>query len=238
MKRFGGFPAQMQFTAIPDMFFSHLMPEITDIAELKTTLVVLYLLYKKRGYPRFTTFNELAGHTGLMKSLTEENKRPEDILKTALKSAVTRGTILKLTAAGDTGEVDVFYLNTDADIKAMAKYSGGGIPLPGLGKVLPKLETVTQDMPDIFTFYEENIGILTPVIVEELREAQKTYTDTWLHDAIKEAANQNKRKWSYISAILERWAAEGRSDGTYRRDTKKTDPDKYIKGKYGHMVQR
>jgi len=57
-------------------------------------------------------------------------------------------------------------------------------------------------------------------------------------DAIKEAANQNKRKWSYISAILERWAAEGRSDGTYRRDTKKTDPDKYIKGKYGHMVQR
>ena len=238
MKRFGGFPAKMQFTAIPDMFFSHLMPEITDIAELKTTLVVLYLLYKKRGYPRFTTFTELAGHTGLMKSLAEENNRPEDILKLALQSAVSRGTILRLSTVGDTGEVDVYYLNTDADIKAMDKYSSGGEPLPGLGKVVPTLETVTQSMPDIFSLYEENIGLLTRVVVEELREAQKTYPDTWLRDAIKEAANQNKRKWSYISAILERWAAEGRSDGTYRRDTKKTDPDKYIKGKYGHMVQR
>jgi DnaD/phage-associated family protein len=27
---------------------------------------------------------------------------------------------------------------------------------------------------------------------------------------VKEAARQNKRKWSYISAILERWASEGR----------------------------
>jgi len=238
MKRFGGFPAKMQFTAIPDMFFSHLMPEITDIAELKTTLVVLYLLYKKRGYPRFTTFNELAGHTGLMKSLAEENVRPEDILKLALQSSVSRGTILRLSTAGDTGEVDVYYLNTDTDIKAMDKYSSGGEPLPGLGKVVPTLETVTQSIPDIFSLYEENIGLLTQVVVEELREAQKTYPDTWLRDAIKEAANQNKRKWSYISAILEHWAAEGRSDGTYRRDTKKTDPDKYIKGKYGHMVQR
>ena len=238
MKRFSGFPAKMQFTAIPDMLFSHLMPEITDIAELKTTLVVLYLLYKKRGYPRFTTFTELAGHTGLMKSLAEENKRPEDILKASLQSAINRGTILHLSATGDADEVDVYYLNTDADIKAMAKYSGGGEPLPGLGKVSPKLETVSPSMPDIFSLYEENIGLLTQVIAEELREAQKTYPEIWLRDAIREATNQNKRKWSYISAILERWAAEGRSDGTYRRDTKKTDPDKYIKGKYGHMVQR
>jgi DNA replication protein len=242
MKRFGGFPSNIQFTAIPDMFFSHLMPEISDMAELKTTLVVLYLLYKKRGYPRFTTLSELAGQTGLMKSFTEENKKPEDTLKTALQLAVSRGTILHLSASGETGsdagEVDVFYLNTDADIKAMAKFASGEMLLPGIGKLSPKLETITQAMPDIFSLYEENIGILTPMIVEEIREAQKTYSDILLRDAIKEAAKQNKRKWSYISAILERWAAEGRSDGTYRRDTKKTDPDKYIKGKYGHMVQR
>ena len=37
---------------------------------------------------------------------------------------------------------------------------------------------------------------------------------------------------------LERWSAEGKDDGTYRGDFKKTDPDKYIKGKYGHMVRR
>ncbi|GAH24252.1 unnamed protein product, partial [marine sediment metagenome] len=95
----------------------------------------------------------------------------------------------------------------------------------------------TEELPDIFTLYEQNMGMLTPMIAEELREAEKLYPETWIRDAIKEAVNQNKRKWSYISAILERWLAEGRSDGTYRRDSK-TDPDKYIKGKYGHMVRR
>ncbi|MFC1995539.1 DnaD domain protein [Chloroflexota bacterium] len=67
---------------------------------------------------------------------------------------------------------------------------------------------------------------------------QKLYPEIWIKDAIKEAVTQNKRKWNYISAILERWAAEGKSNGTHKRDFKKTDPDKYIKGKYGHMVRR
>ena len=64
------------------------------------------------------------------------------------------------------------------------------------------------------------------------------YPDCWIRDAIKKAVNQNKRKWDYISAILERWTAEGKSDGSYRRGPEKEDPDKYIKGKYGHMVRR
>jgi len=76
------------------------------------------------------------------------------------------------------------------------------------------------------------------MIADELRDALEVYSESWIRDAIKEAVNQNKRKWSYISAILERWSAEGKSYGTYKRDFKKTDPDKYIKQKYGHMVQR
>jgi DNA replication protein len=79
---------------------------------------------------------------------------------------------------------------------------------------------------------------LTPMIADELREAEKLYPQDWIAEAIKEAVNQNKRKWSYISAILEHWAAEGKSDGTYQRDSKKKDPDRFIKGKYGHMVRR
>jgi len=76
------------------------------------------------------------------------------------------------------------------------------------------------------------------MIAEELREAEKLYPVTWIRDAIKEAVSLNKRNWRYVAAILERWSAEGKGDGTYRRDFKKTSPDKYIKGKYGHMVRR
>jgi DnaD/phage-associated family protein len=80
--------------------------------------------------------------------------------------------------------------------------------------------------------------MLTPMIAEELREAEKLYPETWISDAIKEAVFRNKRNIRYIIKILERWSAEGKSDGTYRRDSaEKTGPDKYIKQKYGHMVR-
>jgi len=77
------------------------------------------------------------------------------------------------------------------------------------------------------------------MIAEELREAEKLYPLNWIRDAIKEAVTLNKRSWRYIAAILERWSTEGKIDGTYRRDSaQKKGPDKYIKGKYGHMVGR
>lgn len=32
MKQFNGFPARMQFTPIPNLFFSMLLPQIDDVA--------------------------------------------------------------------------------------------------------------------------------------------------------------------------------------------------------------
>ena len=48
----------------------------------------------------------------------------------------------------------------------------------------------------------------------------------------------DKRSWRYISRILERWSVEGKGSGTHQRNPEKTDPDKYVRGKYGHVVQR
>jgi DnaD/phage-associated family protein len=76
------------------------------------------------------------------------------------------------------------------------------------------------------------------MIAEELKEAEKLYPADWINDAIKEAVSLNKRNWRYIARILERWSSEGKDSGAHKQDFKKTDPDKYIKGKYGHMVRR
>jgi len=239
MEQFKGFPAKMQFTPIPNLFFSRLLPQISDIAELKTTLHIFWSLYPKKGYPRFTTYRELLGSTSLMSSLREETKLPDEILRNALEMAVKRGTILHIALDRDGAREDVYFLNIESDRQVMAKIKNGELALAGLkagGQDYPDVEAEPQ--PDIFTLYEQNIGMLTPMIAEELKEAEKLYPEAWIRDAIKEAVTHGKRKWSYISAILERWSVEGKSDGTYRRNSKKTDPDKYIKGKYGHMVQR
>jgi DnaD/phage-associated family protein len=134
---------------------------------------------------------------------------------------------------------DVYFLNTESDRQVVAKVENGELILSGLKAVERQPDIETAEQPDIFTLYEQNIGMLTPLIAEELREAEKLYHTTWIKDAIKETVKQGKHKWSYIQAILERWSSEGKGDGTYKRhSTKKASPDKYIKGKYGHMVRR
>jgi len=91
---------------------------------------------------------------------------------------------------------------------------------------------------NIFALYEQNIGMITSLNAEELKEADKLYPPQWIEEAFKEAVALNKRSWRYIARILERWASEGKDSGKYKRDIKKDDPDKYIKGRYGHMVRR
>ncbi|MFC1952296.1 DnaD domain-containing protein [Chloroflexota bacterium] len=236
MEQFRGFPAKMQFTPLPNLFFSSLLPQISDIIELKTTLHILSALYHKRGYPRFMTYGELLGNTSLMSSLKTAVKPPEEALRQALEMTAKRGTILHMVLDKDGVTEDIYFLNTKSDREAIAKIQSGELVLGGL-KAKKPADIETEEVPGIFTLYEQNIGMLTPMIAEELREAEKLYPETWIKDALKEAVAQNKRKWRYISAILENWSAEGRGDGTYRRDSK-TDPDKYIKGKYGHMVRR
>ncbi|MCL0094794.1 DnaD domain protein [Dehalococcoidales bacterium] len=233
-EQFKGFPAKMQFTPLPNLFFTTLLPQISDITELKTTLHLFEALYRKRGYPRFITYSQLLSNTSLMNSLSGTTKPIDEILRNALKMATERGTILHLVLDREGKREDVYFLNTDYNRKIVAKIQNGKLSLSEL-KAQTYIEP--EEQPDIFTLYEQNIGMLTPLIAEELREAEKVYPESWIRDAIKEAVTHGKRKWSYISAILEKWSAEGK-DGAYKRDSKKTDPDKYIKGKYGHMVRR
>ncbi len=235
MEQFKGFPAKMEFTSLPNLFFSALLPQISDMTELKTTLGVLAMLYRKRGYPRFVTYSELLGNPSLINSFRGAAKPPDEVLRSALEMATQRGTFIHVVLDRDEVPEDIYFLNTESNRQIVTKIQNGEFRLSGLKAREPAY--VGEEQPDIFTLYEQNIGMLTPMIAEELREAEKLYPEVWIRDAIKEAVNQNIRKKSYILAILERWSAEGKGDGTYRRYSK-TDPDKYIKGKYGHIVQR
>jgi DNA replication protein len=233
MNDFNGFPARMEYTPVPNIFLNSLLPEINDAAELKLTLHLFRLLYFKKGSPQYVTLSELKNDAGLMAGM--ENN--EEILRQALAAAVQRKTILHV-AVEDGKHDEVYLLNTAANREVAEKIGGGEKQLAGFEtkRVIPQVPTAVQ--PNIFTVYEENIGLLTPMIAEELRDAEKTYPGVWIKDAIKEAVNAGKRNWRYISAILARWETEGKSDGTHLRDFKKTDPDKFIKGKYGHAVKR
>ena len=78
--------------------------------------------------------------------------------------------------------------------------------------------------PDIYSLYEQNIGPLTPILSERLREAAKLYPPAWVEDAFAEAVNYNRRSWAYVARILENWAADGR-ERQQDRDRARTKPE-------------
>jgi DnaD/phage-associated family protein len=90
--------------------------------------------------------------------------------------------------------------------------------------------------PNIFVLYEQNIGPLTPLLAEELMKAEDTYPVSWIEDAFREAVELNKRSWRYIQRILERWAAEGKTDETTRR-TDEGDRRRFIEGEYADYIE-
>ena len=230
MKAFAGFPQKMRFTPLPNLFFGQLLPQIDDIAELKTTLHIFWALYQKRGYPKFVTYGELLGDKALMTGIGDGQ-----VLRHSLERAIRRGTLIRLILDRERGSEELYFLNTEGDREALAKIERGEIDLGALPRREPYPETGEQ--PNIFALYEENIGLLTPMIAEELKEAERLYPASWIEDAFREAVSRNKRSWRYISRILERWAAEGKEHGAPGRDSKE-DRDKYIKGRYGHVVKR
>jgi DNA replication protein len=237
MKQFEGFPARMEFTPIPNLFISKLLPQIEDINELKVTLHIFRAVYGRRGYPRFVSRKDLISDPGIIRSLNAKTEESEKLLSNALDMAVKRGTILLLELDRDGEQEELYFINTENDRKALEKIRNGEIVLEGLkpGRRTHVVESETP--PDIFTLYEENIGLLNPLIAEWLKEAENLYPESWIRDAIKEAVSLNKRNWRYIDRILENWSAEGRSDGTHKRGSK-TGTAKYDKQKYGHIFQR
>ena len=228
MNSSAGFPQRMRFTPLPNIFFSQLLPKIDDLAELKTTLHIFWRVYHKRGYPKFVTLGELLGDKPLMMGIGDGQA-----LRHGLECAVGRGNLLHLVLDREGKREDIYFLNTEEDRKAVAKIKSGEISLGALPRKEPYVEA--EEQPNIFTLYEDNIGMLTPMIAEELKEAERLYPASWIENAFKEAVTRNKRSWRYISRILERWASEGY--GESGRDLKAGE-DKYIKGRYGHLVKR
>ena len=67
-------------------------------------------------------------------------------------------------------------------------------------------------LAEIVKKYEENIGIITPILSEKFKDFAENYRGPveWIHDAFEEAVTNNVRKWAYVEAILDRWQQEGR----------------------------
>ncbi len=199
---------------IPEEFFREVLPRLRDLAELKLVLQFFLLLAKpenaRRRY-RYLTISDLAGDKKFLAGLARSSGEGMRVLPRVLSQAVAHGLLLSAEVNLD-GKQETWYFLNDPDgreaIDLLAKEGPEAI-LTG--------EEDTTPSPNIFTLYEENIGMIQPLLAEELKDAAAEYPQAWIEEAFRIAVENNVRRWSYIRAILEKWRAEGKEE--HRSDT-------------------
>ncbi|MFZ1242156.1 MAG: DnaD domain protein [Anaerolineae bacterium] len=204
MKGFPGFPAgDLPQVSLPQFAFTDLLPLIDHLAELKVTLHCLWRASEKPSSLRFITQEDLLTDTRLRSSLPDSAA-----ILDGLERAVARGSLLHLVVEHAGERADWYFVHDEAGRTLQHQVRSGIMPEfddPLLGD-----RALRAERPNIFVLYEQNIGLLQPLLADELRLAEREYPFDWLETAFREAVVRNKRTWRYVQAILQRWASEGR----------------------------
>lgn len=224
---FAGFPRNVRYTPVPNPLFGQLLEQIDDLAELKCTLRVIWLIHHKKGFPRFVTQSELLADATLVRAVSRKGDDIAGEVDRALSQAVRRGTLVTATVRRNGSAERLYVTNTEAHRKALAALEGSNTA----AEAGPSAEAweAAAERPNIFSLYEDNIGMLSPMIADELKKAEEAYPTSWIEEAFREAVSQHVLKWRYIARILEQWEREGRSDGRPGRYSKKAGYQEYFR---------
>ena len=236
---FVGFPDQKMLAVIvPDLFFVDLLPQIDDLAELKLTVYFFWLLNEQEGPLRFVRGDDMRSDKILLASLSMESelRSPLAAFEDALERAVSRNTLIRMdvetdisserpglngqnergdddspSSEGESPVEDWYFLNTAKGRQSVAAIRQG--KLAELQGIVPEEARLHVERPNVFVLYEQNFGLMTAMIADQLRDLERSYPPDWITEAMEIALLNNKRHLNYIRAILRRWETEGKDEG-------------------------
>ena len=201
--RFAGFDSGSQKAVlVPEQFFNELLPSIDSLDELKLALAVIHLSMDKwKRSPAFTLAR--LGEEPLIRIIRQDAGDSES-LSDPLGRLLRRGVVIEVTRPGESEMC--FALNSARGRKLVGAKSG---------EPASRRRDVEENRPpdlstNIFSLYEDAIGTISPLLADDLRQAEKLYPMAWIEEAFTLAVKYNRRSWRYVQTILERWAHDGR----------------------------
>ncbi len=210
MNKFNGFTSSETFTSVPDTFFRELLSQIDDAEELRATLHAIWRIEHMEGSVRFLRRADFGAFAA------------------GVDKAVSRGSLLKVE--NEAGEF--FFLNSPRGRAAAEAFAKGQWRESARITSAPPIER-----PNVFKLYEENIGPLTPLIADALKDAEQSYSEAWVAEAIEIAVKRNIRNLKYIEAILRRWKENGKDERKDQQDAVKGF-DRYTEGEFAEYLKR
>ena len=224
LRGFSGFVAgKTRFTTIPNDFFSEVLPIVDDLAELKALLYTFWQLGQGEGDTRYLRLNDVLVDFVFLEGLAESPEEQQQIVRDAFTQAAQRGVLLEVTVKRGGNPETWYFLNSQKGRDAVARLRRGDFKqlMHDIDDVIVGLE---KERPNIFLLYEQNIGMVTPMLAERLRQAERDYPENWIRDAFSLSIERNIRNWAYISRILQDWAEHGKDQPSQTSRSLTTDP--------------
>ena len=197
---FKGFPRSVRYIPVPAPMFGPLLEQIKDTSGFIITLRIIWMLQQKKGRLRYVSSEEVFGDKILSNALGSK-----EAIQNSINMVVKGGILLQIRRENAS---DSFMLNSES---AREIASDIGSIYESNDQPADQWE-IENNPPEIYSLYEQNIGILTPIMSEKLTEAEGKYPAGWIKEAVEIAVEQNRRSWAYVSRILERWDMEGRDE--------------------------
>ncbi len=196
-----GFPLPDDFatTRVPNAVLGRVLSTIDDADEVKMILRAIWLLEHQRGYPRYITRDDLRRDRVLSVAIAVQSD-----FDRILKSVIERGVFVEVSINDNT----CLMLNTASARRA-------SIEVPSTTDILNKdnnnweIPAASTRHADAFRAYEENIGILSPMIRQSILAALEDFTDEDITRAVRIAVENESRSWSFVAGILRRWTRDG-----------------------------
>lgn len=249
-RQFGGFLVNTEpAIGIPRAFLTDVLPRLHDAAEIHVTLAVFRLASEAGGIEQPVAEQAIRGDSAVRSALRVQGspREPDSRIRTGLDLATGRATLLQFASETSGSRQVWYYVNTPANTGLVAAMARGTMSPPPAVWTGDSVPTIVPERPNVFRLYEQNVGMLTPLLADHLIDALERFPSEWIEEAVMEAVSYNKRSWRYIQRILEQWEAHGRATDFSQDNTNEThrrshedhlDPNQYRDGRHLARARR
>lgn len=215
---------------VPRDFLSETIAQIDDVTELHVTLAVFRLAADSRSTPPAVSEDTVLRDAVLTRTFHADRKSSKlgQRIRRGLQYATARESIVQVVLTID-GREERWYVPASKEHRAELSevlLDPGAWPVAGTGAI------VATAAPSVFSLYEKNIGMLTPLLTDQIETAMELYPLDWIEDAILEAVSYNKRNWRYVQRVLENWSVNGRGEGNRDAANRGSAPEPFDPGRY------
>lgn len=206
---------------IPREFLCERIALIDDPTELHVTLAVFRLAADFGSSPPAVREDLVLDDPVLARTFHEDRRssRLSQRIRRGLQYATARESVIQVVLSTESQEERWYIPASDENRAGLARIMNEqeAWPVAGTSSV------IVAAAPSVYSLYEKNIGMLTPLLTDQIENALDLYPLAWIEDAIQEAVNYNKRNWRYILRVLESWNVNGRGERGNHHETNRGD---------------